>query len=92
MTKYIIYKIYWPRRAYYYGKTKGFGKRRNRRLREMQDGTHHNKNVIQAFLKWGIPVIKIVAYAKCDETLCVLEREFLQASAGNKKCLNIQLK
>lgn len=91
MKKYLIYKIYWPGKAFYYGKTKGYRKRHNRHLREMKDGSHHNKNLISCYAKWGEPKFKIVAYAESDEELSVKERAFLNFYKDHKKCLNAQL-
>jgi len=88
-TQFIIYKIYWPSKAYYFGKTRGFGKRRNRHLREMREGTHHNINLVKMFEKYGVPKIKICAYAHSDEELHVMEKQFLAAYKGNRRCLNL---
>ncbi len=92
ITKFVIYKIYWPRRGYfYYGKTRGFRKRRNRHLRELQDGTHHNCNLLKAFSKYGLPKIKIIAYCSDDAHLAEVERCFVSAAKTHAKCCNIQV-
>lgn len=87
-TKFVIYKIYWPRKAFYFGKTKGFRKRRNRHLREMKDGTHHNLNLIRCYQLHGEPLIKIVAYASSDDELAIKEKLFLEYHKNNKHCCN----
>jgi len=88
-TRFVIYKIYWPKKGFYYGKTRGFGKRRNRHLREMRDGTHHNKNLIRKFNLYGPPIIKIVAFAQSDEDLATKEKFFLQKHKASKISCNI---
>ena len=92
MAKHVIYKIYWPYKGFYFGKTKGFRKRRNRHLREMSDGTHHNKHLVMMFAKYGAPKIIIIARAKCDRSLAALEIKYLEGSKGHKKCCNIKHK
>ena len=88
-TKYIIYKIYWSGKAFYYGKTKGYRKRHNRHLREMADGTHHNKNLVLMYAKYGEPKFKIVAYASSDEEMAVMEKSFLDFYKNNPRSCNI---
>ena len=87
-TQFIIYKIYWPGKGFYYGKTRGFRKRRNRHLREMADGTHHNANLIRMYARYGAPKIKVCAYATSDEELGVMEKMFLSTYQNSKRCLN----
>lgn len=90
LTTYVIYKIYWPLKGIFYiGKTKGFRKRRNRHLREMGDGSHHNKKLVHYRQKYGEPKIKIIASAACDVTLAELERSFLDKYKSHRKCCNI---
>ena len=86
---FIIYKIYWPGKAFYFGKTKGFRKRRNRHLREMKDGTHHNKNLIRKYKLYGSPKIKIIGYASSDEELTTKERQLLEKYINNRRCCNL---
>lgn len=88
-SRFCIYKIYWPSLGYYFGKTRGFGKRRNRHLREMKDGTHHNRRLIKYYQMYGAPKIKIVAFAYSDEELDVLEKQFLINYITNRRCLNL---
>lgn len=88
-TQFIIYKIYWPSRAFYYGKTGGYRERHNRHLREMKDGTHHNKCLVNMYAKYGEPKFKICAYATSDEELAVMEHQFLSFHRNNRRCLNV---
>lgn len=88
-SKFIIYKIYWPGKYFYYGKTKGFRKRRNRHLREMKDGSHHNKHLIKKYISLGEPKIKIIAYADSDEELTLKEKLFLDMYKNSKRSCNI---
>lgn len=87
--RYVIYKIYWPGKAFYIGKTKGFRKRRNRHLREMIDGTHHNKRLIKYRSMWGAPKFKIIFECNNWILLSETEREFLLLHSNNKRCCNV---
>ena len=88
-TIFVIYKIYWPGKGYYFGQSKGFGKRRNRHLREMKDGTHHNKNLIRMYQRHGEPKIKIYRFVDTGEELELLESRILSEHKDNKRNLNI---
>lgn len=87
-TQFILYKIYWPGKAFYYGRTRGFRKRRNRHLREMKDGTHHNRSLIRKYELYGDPKIRIVAYATSDEHLEQIESAMIEKYINNPRCCN----
>lgn len=86
---FVIYKIYWPGKKFYYGRTMGFRKRRNRHLREMLDGSHHNRKLVHYAKLWGLPKIKIVAYAGSIAELTLLEKNILKFYGGHKNCCNL---
>jgi group I intron endonuclease len=85
-----IYKIICKDGRYYIGSTVNFSKRKNRHLRELKKGNHHNHHLQNIYTKYGSDFIHIEIYEKIDKNMLFnRETEIIQQHFNDRCCINV---